>query len=302
MAALIPPDLLAAALPGGTADQVAALNTRASAIVERHCGRPLALASYDAEHAPTDGIVRLRGYPVLEVASVVTGPTPVLTVTAPPGRFRATAQLRYADPSRPSTPSGLALASFLGGFRSETVIPTAPVGGLLLGTTTALAGAVAGVPGWSAVATGPADCPLSELRRLPVALDATGGPARFEAFLEWVDAQVTPTTGRLTLPGWRWGTPYHPSPGVVVGGGLVRVRYSAGYNADPAAGPLTVPADLADGVYQVARALVALDSEGITGLAKQVNLGNASVAFTDDAQAITSTARDRLKPYVNRRF
>jgi hypothetical protein len=79
----------------------------------------------------------------------------------------------------------------------------------------------------------------------------------------------------------------------------VLVVYSAGYNGDPANGPVTSPPDLVEACVQIARGI--LDARQFSGTVIEVDLGNTSYKIGEVVE-IPDGARRLLSKYVDRRF
>jgi hypothetical protein len=297
-APLITASDLAAALPDVPPASLAGLPARVTAAVERYCGRPLALASRDEEHTPgTTRLVRLKGRPVAPGLRVLTDLSTVLSVRRASGPWRATIALTLSGD--PAMPSGLALATEAG----TTTLPFAPTSGPALATVASSSPtAINAVSGWSAtVAPGMGGCPVAEVRPVRGALDALARPASLEAYASALgDYELEPRAGKLTLRQIRPDPYAYPNRtfGQVGSSALVRVLYSAGYNGDPDAGPITVPGDLAEACVLVAKAI--LDTRSVSGVLASESLGNTSYTVGTPTP-IPPGARTLLEPYVDRR-
>ncbi len=296
---------VAAAVPEATAAELASLPGIVTDFAESHCGRPLALRTFDEEDEPdSSGVIRLRTWPVLD-CDVYDAPRVALTLApvAVPGLWSTGVKLRFAGPD-PTTPSGVALTSTVSGSRVVTEIAFAPTAGPVLVTVGDLLAAVNATGTWTATLAGDfGACPTAELRALQAA-----GTAPFQGWglVAWTailpGSDLRSTTGSITLGhrsgGGGWSGLAFGGCGFF-GSGRVRVRYTAGFNGDPTAGPVTVPGDLAEACLALAKAC--LDARKVGGVIKQQSLGNTSLAV-ELAAAVTPGVEQALSRYVDRRF
>lgn len=292
------------AFAGVTTAQAAGLPASATAAVERYCCRRLALAAYDEEYSPgTTRILGLKAWPVIAVDRISSDLSSALSVSATGTPWRASVAIVTDGDPRTPRPTGLKLTTVSGGASAVVSLPFAPTSGPALLTVAALAAAVASTAGWTAiVGGGMGDCPTSELRPVAGALDALGRSAGLQAYSSQLsDWELAPRTGRITLRQGRPDGYSYPArtSGLAGLGSLVRVVYTAGYNGDPAAGPVTTPPDLAEACILTARAI--LDCRDISAVLKSEDLGNTSYVV-GEALPVPSGARQLLIPYCDRRF
>jgi hypothetical protein len=231
---------------------------------------------------------------VISVDRLLTDLSTAMTVQHAPGPWRATISLTIG----PAGPIGLVLATEAG----SATLAFAPTSGPALPTIAALAAAVNALSGWSAVVAplmGP--CPTSEVRPVRSTFDALKLPAAIQAYASTLgDYELVPETGKVTLRQIRPDPYAYPTRtfGVVGYASLVRALYSAGYNGDPTAGPVTTPPDLAEACLEVARGM--FDTRQVSGAFTMVDLGNTQY-YMGKPVPIPPGAQMLLEPYVDRR-
>lgn len=256
---------LAAAGLGGRAEEAAIvprLASAASAAIRAFCRRDFTVATYDElyEVTPARRSLTLRQYPVVSVARVATGLTPVLEITNTSASvYRATAALVATAGS--TTPTGLAMVRHADGQATSNTI-TFGVGVPLVRTVAQLAAQVlAAGNGWTATVVDDFGAwAVTDLRPVQGAQPAKSpAAATLRLHAEDLAHSVDERLGMLYVgpaPGglgsderWGPGWPGEESDRRGYGGATgVRVVYEAGY--------ATIPADVVQAAVETVKAAV----------------------------------------------
>jgi hypothetical protein len=275
------------------------LAVKATAAAENHCCRPLALSTRFEEHQPgTTRLINLKAYPVTGIERICTDLSGVIQIQATNSPWRATVTITTDAALGWGPPSGLSLSTLEGGTPATTDLS---FDSLL--TVQDLADAINTVGGWTATVTaGMGLCPTSELNPTLGSLGAVTAPAQLLAYATTIERyELKARIGKITLHQIRPDSYQYPDRtfGTLSPASKVLVVYSAGYNGDPANGPVTSPPDLVEACVQIARGI--LDARQFSGTVIEVDLGNTSYKIGEVVE-IPDGARRLLSKYVDRRF
>ena len=275
----------AALTPTVQADAIAA----ASGAIAGHCDRQLALGTYAETHRPgRSRTAWLRQYPVTSLSRVATEYRQVLTLQNL-GASTSRASCQLVAPNG-INPTALALSSVSGGVASA--VSTLAFSGLP--TIASLAVALNGVAGWSATTPGTWDgWATVDLDAIgqggPV--DAFSGPASMGAYVRDLGGyELDVDTGAIRFDRrrhHRWSDPAEN----------VMAIYSAGFNPDPLAGPVTMPDEVKRATMILCQALLQVTKVGAKTMERvedyEYNLGPAANRLIDLVKPLLTRYRRR---------
>lgn len=298
-------------LSGLTSADVGMLVQDASGAVEDYCRRKLALRTHD-ERRPIsrERVVRLKEYPVVTVGRVCTGLTVGLTVANSTLTRPTTKLTPSTDASDPAaTPVSLKLNGYASGVAASTVtlsFATYP-------TLTTLAAAINSAgSGWSATLGSTDYASLNSVDLNPdwgtkgaSSTDSQYAGAPLLIYAHDVNRyDVYEEAGYLTVHDWI--APFAcPVAGWYGGyGGFgnyrknpVRVIYSAGYNADPSAGTVTMPAAIRRAAFVLIQIMYQQTAVGMK-LSEKTQLVSMQYGYAKDN--FTRNVNSLLDPFVRK--
>ena len=295
--------------------RVPAAITAASALVRRFCNRYFSRRpSGDGTLGPIDELITsplsgkllLAEYPINDVLRVSSSKTTVFSVgnLDPNANQRATCKLtRTGDPIGGFATTGLYLERWASGVKYSNIILFSSLAGPTIGDLADAVIALGG--GWTA---SPAQrngsgedyslWPVSELRSGQGSLGALQDDAEFQAWTDDLGVERDDAVGILTMSdddlnpftSARWG----PNGGQTFGDDEirgehdgVRVVYDAGYD--------TIPADLADAVIEVAKAM--LERKATSSTIQSERTDTWSVVNREVIGSLPRAARETLALY-----